>query len=97
MAAWSVRPEHVVHPKLSKPGHGRSVTEGAMSSSVIVEVEPAGQRSVTLGRVAIDGSLCPATEHRANETLRLAVGARPIGTGEEMADLELAAGDRVKC
>ena len=53
--------------------------EAAVWSSPIVEVEPAGERSASLVAVAVDGAVGPAAEQGADEALRFAVGAGPVG------------------
>jgi hypothetical protein len=71
-----VRPEEVV--QLVEASDGRLVAEGAVWSSAIVEVEPAGQRGVAFAAVAVDRAVGPAGEEGSDEALGFAVGLRPV-------------------
>src|SRR5215213_2881949 len=71
---------------------GRSVAEGAMASGEVVVGEPAWEGGGALGGGAVDRSVGPATRDGLDEALGLAVGAGPVGAGEQVSDLELVAG-----
>ena len=64
---------------------GRLVAEGAVWSAAIVEVEPAGEGCGAFGGGAVDGAVGPAGEQGSDEALGLAVGARPVGAGAQVA------------
>src|SRR6516165_12201569 len=66
----AVRPEEVVP---ADPADGRVAAEGAVWSAVIVEVDPGGERGGAFLAGAIDASVGPAVEQRADETLGLAI------------------------
>jgi hypothetical protein len=64
-------------------------------SASIVEVEPAGEGWAAFVAGAVDRAVGPAAEHRADETFRLSVRARPVGPGAEVFEAERLAGERV--
>ena len=67
---------------------GRSVIETSMRALIVVLLEPARQAKFTLARRRVVEAVSPFAQSGLNETFGLAVGARGIGTGEEMAELE---------
>src|SRR5205823_5213213 len=69
--------------------------EAAVWSSVIVEVEPAGEGAASFVACAVDRAVGPAAEHRSDEALGFAVGAWPVETGAKVLDPERFAGERV--
>src|SRR3954454_5836007 len=94
-AILGVRPGEVVPGQLRDAGCRRGVAEGAVGSSVVVVLEPDGQRSGSLLGAGVDGAVGPAAEERSDEALGLAVGARSVGPRAEVAQAEGAAGQRV--
>jgi hypothetical protein len=58
----------------------------------VVVAEPAGQCSAELVRGAVGPRVGPLAKQRLDEALDLAVGARPIRPGPQVADAELATG-----
>src|SRR5262249_60602139 len=58
--------------------------------------EPAVKCSGALDAGAVDGAVGPAVEERADEALGFAVGLWAARAGAQVADPELAAGDRVQ-
>ena len=72
-----VRPEEVV--QLVEASDGRLVADGAVGSSVIVEVEPAVEGCVAFAAVAVDRAVGPAAEERADEAFCFAVGLGTVG------------------
>src|SRR5437764_6171080 len=92
--ALGVRPSHVV--QLAEPSAGCSVAEGAVWSTPVIELEPAGQAGGALGARAVDRAVGPAAEQRADEALGFAVRARPVGPRAQVPQPERAAGERVQ-
>src|ERR1700730_2689393 len=62
---------------------------------MVVVPEPAVKGAGALVAVAVDRAIGPATQHRANEALGLAVGLRTVCTGAQVADAEGATRERV--
>src|SRR5918996_1713809 len=63
---------------------------------MVVVPEPAVKCARAFLAGAVDGAVGPASEQRADEALGLAVRLRPVGTGAQVADAELPAGERVE-
>src|SRR3954469_6509926 len=79
-----VRPEEVV--QLVEASDGRLVAEGAVWSSAIVEVDPAGEGGGAFGAVAVDRAVGPASQQGADEAFGFAVGLGAVGAGAKVAD-----------
>jgi hypothetical protein len=63
---------------------------------VVVEVEEGSERRRALGARSVGVAVGPAAEQGADEALGLAVGARAVGLGAQVADPELATGAGVE-
>ena len=66
-----------------------------MSSSMVVVPEPSVKGCGPLLGVAVERAVGPATEHRADEALRLPIGLGPVGSDPQVTDSQRSAGDRV--
>jgi hypothetical protein len=67
----------------------------SLSGQAPTEREPAGECAASFVAVAVDRAVGPASEEGADEAVRFAVGARPVGLGAEVLDPERLAGERV--
>src|SRR4051812_8554174 len=94
-APLGVRPVEVVPGQLREAGCRRLVAERAVGSSVVVVVEPDGERGGALLGAGVDGAVGPAGEQRADEAFGLAVGLWPVGARAQVAQAQGAAGERV--
>ena len=67
------------------------MTEGAVGSLVVVVVDPGLEctQAVAAGRIA--GGVGPFVQKRLDEAFGFAVGAGPVGLGEDVADAQLSA------
>src|SRR4051812_24973661 len=63
---------------------------------MVVVPEPAVKCSGAFAAGAVDRSVGPACEHRADEAFGFAVCLWPVGPGTEVFDPEPSAGDRVQ-
>src|SRR6266487_4440359 len=66
-----------------------------MLSPVVVSIEPGPKLRASLGRAAVDASVGPFAQHRLDEALGLAVGARPVRPCSQVPEPQLAAGNGV--
>jgi len=66
-----------------------------MSSGGVVALQPTGEGGRPLRRGAVDGRVGPLAQHRADESLRLAVGLGSARPGADVADAERPAGERM--
>src|ERR1035441_8478958 len=62
---------------------------------MVVGPEPSVKGSGALAAVAVDRTGHPATQHRADEALCLAIGLWAVGACAQVADAQSATGDRV--
>src|SRR6266851_351932 len=67
-----------------------------MSSSMVVMPEPSVKACGAFCRAAVDRPVGPASEHRADESLRLPVGLGPVGAGAQVADAKRPARERMR-
>src|SRR5712691_2935723 len=63
-----------------------------MVAMPVVMVQPAVQGGTARGRAGVGAAIGPLAQQRLDEALRLAVGARRVGPGAEMAELGALAG-----
>ncbi len=70
------------------PGDGGSTAEARVGTMPVVVMEPEGQRATPLVGVTVQARISPLEQRGLDETLDLAVGARGIGPGEDMAQAE---------
>src|SRR2546421_10869166 len=62
---------------------------------MVVVPEPSVKSSGAFVAVAVDRAVCPASEHRSDETFGFAVGLRATRAGAEVSNSKRAARDRV--
>src|SRR6266513_2619015 len=61
---------------------------------MVVVPEPSVKSSGAFVAVAVDRAVCPASEHRSDETFGFAVGLRATRAGAEVSNSKRAARDR---
>ena len=79
-----------------RPGAGRAVTRSTTGAGVGC-CNSRGRRAgqAPFAARAVDGSVGPALDERANEALCLSVGSRAVGLGQQVPDPEAPTGGRV--
>jgi hypothetical protein len=64
-------------------------------SGEVVVVEPGAEGFGALGAVGVEAAAAPVVGQCLDEAFSFAVGARPVGPGEQVLDADLVTGEAV--
>src|SRR4029434_520193 len=88
--ALGVKRQEVVS-RAGESGHGCVTSDSLMGAMPIVVMDPALEHVGTLRGMVIRDAVGPFTKRRLDEALGLAVGLRPVSTGEAMLKAQRSA------